>query len=280
MNTLAQYTKLCMATSRSTTRAYSTSFSLGIRSLHKRFHDPIHAIYGFVRFADEIVDTFHHHDKAALLAKFRDDTHAAIESGISLNPVLHSFQIVVNKYRIEAALYDTFLDSMAMDLQDTAYDQRTYETYILGSAEVVGLMCLRVFCEGEGELFDRLKPAAMKLGAAFQKVNFLRDLKDDHQQLGRTYFPGVDVANMDQPTKRTIEAEIQQDFDAAIEGIRALPKGARFGVYIAYVYYLNLFRKIKALPCDRILKERVRVRNRRKIALLTTSYLRHSLGTL
>ncbi len=280
MNTLAQYDRICMAASRHTTHTYSTSFSMGIRSLHKRFQDPIHAIYGFVRFADEIVDTFHQHDKAALLARFREDAHLAIQQGISLNPVLHTFQTVVNRYRIEAALYDTFLDSMAMDLQDTAYDKNTYETYILGSAEVVGLMCLRVFCEGEDAVYEQLKPAAMRLGAAFQKVNFLRDLKDDHQQLGRTYFPDVDAANMNGATKERIEAEIQLDFDAALAGIRALPKGARFGVYIAYVYYLNLFRKIKTLSCDRILKERVRVRNRRKIALLTTSYLRHSFGAL
>jgi phytoene/squalene synthetase len=280
MNTLALYDKVCLKTSRNTTRSYSTSFSLGIRSLDRRFHDPIHAIYGFVRFADEIVDTFHGHPKNELLQRFWKDTHAAIAEGISLNPILHSFQSVVNRYHIESDLYDTFMRSMEMDLTDTVHDQRSYATYILGSAEVVGLMCLRVFCEGDDSLYQRLKPAAMKLGAAFQKVNFLRDLKDDHQNLGRTYFPGIDVKNMTAADKRTIEADIQADFDAALIGIRALPRGARFGVYVAYVYYLNLFRKIKALPTDRILTERVRVRNRRKIALLTTSYLRHSLGML
>jgi phytoene/squalene synthetase len=280
MNTLALYDKVCLKTSRNTTRSYSTSFSLGIRSLDRRFHDPIHAIYGFVRFADEIVDTFHGHPKNELLQRFWKDTHAAIAEGISLNPILHSFQSVVNRYHIESDLYDTFMRSMEMDLTDTVHDQHSYETYILGSAEVVGLMCLRVFCEGDDSLYQRLKPAAMKLGAAFQKVNFLRDLKDDHQNLGRTYFPGIDVKNMTAADKRTIEADIQADFDAALIGIRALPRGARFGVYVAYVYYLNLFRKIKALPTDRILTERVRVRNRRKIALLTTSYLRHSLGML
>jgi phytoene/squalene synthetase len=248
--------------------------------LDKRFHSPIHAIYGFVRFADEIVDTFHGFDKNDLLKRFREDTYRAISEGISLNPILHSFQRVVNTYRIDRELYDTFLDSMAMDLTDTAHDQSSYETYILGSAEVVGLMCLRVFCEGDEALYQRLKPSAMKLGAAFQKVNFLRDLKDDHQNLGRTYFPGIDVSRMDAETKAQIEQDIQHDFDEALIGIRQLPKGARFGVYIAYVYYLNLFRKIKALPFDRIMKERVRVRNRRKIALLTTSYLRHSFGML
>jgi phytoene/squalene synthetase len=226
------------------------------------------------------VDTFHGFDKNDLLKRFREDTYRAISEGISLNPILHSFQRVVNTYRIDRELYDTFLDSMAMDLTDTAHDQSSYETYILGSAEVVGLMCLRVFCEGDEALYQRLKPSAMKLGAAFQKVNFLRDLKDDHQNLGRTYFPGIDVSRMDAETKAQIEQDIQHDFDEALIGIRQLPKGARFGVYIAYVYYLNLFRKIKALPFDRIMKERVRVRNRRKIALLTTSYLRHSFGML
>jgi phytoene/squalene synthetase len=280
MNTVALYDKVCLKASRHTTYAYSTSFSLGVRSLHKRFHGPIHAIYGFVRFADEIVDTFHGFDKEDLLTRFRADTHRAIAEGISLNPILHSFQRVVNRYGIEPELYDTFLDSMAMDLTDQRHDQRSYETYILGSAEVVGLMCLRVFCEGDDALYQRLKPAAMKLGAAFQKVNFLRDLKDDHQSLGRTYFPGIDLSEWGEDTKRAIEQDIQADFDAALLGIRQLPKGARFGVYTAYIYYLALFRKIQALPASRIMQERVRVRNRKKLALLTTSYLRHSFGML
>lgn len=280
MNTIALYDRVCLKASRHTTRSYSTSFSLGIRSLHKRFHDPIYAIYGFVRFADEIVDTFHDHDKVDLMARFRSDTYKAIADGISLNPILHSFQRVVNTYGIEEELYDTFLRSMEMDLTDHAHDRESYELYILGSAEVVGLMCLRVFCEGDDALYQRLKPAAMRLGAAFQKVNFLRDLKDDHVNLGRTYFPGVDVRNMSAEDKRLIEAEIDDDFRVALEGIRQLPQGARFGVYMAYIYYVNLFRKIQALPTDRILQERIRVRNRRKIALLTTSYLKHSFGLL
>jgi 15-cis-phytoene synthase len=280
MNTIALYDEVCLKASRTATRSYSTSFSLGIRSLEQDLRGPIHAIYGFVRFADEIVDTFHGFDKATLLARFREDTHTAIKEGISLNPILQSFQRVVNGFGIEPELYNTFLDSMAMDLQDRTYDQRSYETYILGSAEVVGLMCLRVFCKNDDSLYQRLKPAAMRLGSAFQKVNFLRDLKDDHQNLGRTYFPDVDVSRMDSETKRSIEADIRADMDAALEGIKQLPRGSRFGVYMAYVYYLALFRKIQALPCDRILKERIRVRNRRKIALLTTSYLRHSLGLL
>lgn len=280
MNTMALYDKVCIKASRSTTLTYSTSFSLGVRSLHRRFREPIHAIYGFVRFADEIVDTFHGYDKPTLLARFREETERSIAEGISLNPILHSFQHVVNRYGVERELYDTFLHSMEMDLTDTVHDASSYAKYILGSAEVVGLMCLRVFCEGDDARYQELKPAAMRLGAAFQKVNFLRDLKDDHQNLGRTYFPDVDVRNMSAADKRAIERDIQDDFDAALLGIRKLPKGSRYGVYVAYVYYLALFRKIKSLPTDRILQERIRVRNRRKLALLTTSYLRHSLGML
>jgi phytoene/squalene synthetase len=280
MNTTALYDKVCMAASRHTTHSYSTSFSLGIRSLHPTLRDPIHAIYGFVRFADEIVDTFHAHDKATLLQRFREDTHRAVTERISMNPILHSFQSVVHKFGIDAELYDTFMDSMAMDLKEVAHDQRSYETYILGSAEVVGLMCLRVFCNGDKKLYERLRPAAMRLGAAFQKVNFLRDFRDDLMSLGRTYFPGLELRSMDGEMKRRIEQDIQGDLDAALKGIRELPKKARFGVYLAYVYYFALFRKIQALPTDRMLKERIRVRNRRKLALLTTSYLRHSFGVL
>lgn len=280
MNTIDLYDAVCLKASRHTTYSYSTSFSMGIRTLDKRFRGPIHAIYGFVRFADEIVDTFHDHDKETLLKRFREEMERAISEGISLNPILQSFQRVVNRYRIEPELYNTFMDSMAMDLTDSSHDQNSYETYILGSAEVVGLMCLRVFCEGDEALYQRLKPSAMRLGAAFQKVNFLRDLKDDHQNLGRTYFPEVDLSRWDEETKHRIEADIAADFNAALIGIRELPKGARFGVYLAYIYYVALFRKIKALPASRIMKERVRVRNRRKLALLTSSYLRHSFGML
>jgi phytoene/squalene synthetase len=280
MNTLEQYNSVCSKASRAAASSYSTSFSLGIRSLHKELRGPINAIYGFVRFADEIVDTFHGYDKATLLARFRNETHTAIREGISLNPILQSFQLAANRFGIEAALYDTFLDSMAMDLRQRTYDQQAYETYILGSAEVVGLMCLRVFCNNDHALYLRLEPAAMKLGAAFQKVNFLRDLKDDHINLGRTYFPGVDVSRMDSAAKHRIERDIKSDLDAALSGIKQLPRGSRFGVYMAYVYYLALFKKIQALPCDRILKERIRVRNGDKLALLTTGYVKHSLGLL
>lgn len=280
MRPMERYDALCRMAGRNTTRLYSTSFAIGIRSLERGLRDPIHAIYGFVRFADEIVDTFHGHDKAALLARYRADTHAAIREGISLHPILHGFQQVVHHYGIEPALYDTFLDSMAMDLHGRTYDQRSYETYILGSAEVVGLMCLRVFTKGDTAQYEGLKPAAMRLGAAFQKVNFLRDMKDDHANLGRTYFPGVDVTRIDEATKRRIEGDIQADLEAAREGIGRLPRGSRLGVYVAYVYYLALFKKIQALPCERILRERIRVRNSDKLALLTTSYMKHSLGLI
>lgn len=280
MNTIELYNAVCLKASKHATYAYSTSFSMGIRTLDKRFRGPIHAIYGFVRFADEIVDTFHDHDKESLLNRFREDLDRAIAEGISLNPILHSFQLVVNRYRIERELYGTFMDSMAMDLTDSSHDQASYETYILGSAEVVGLMCLRVFCEGDDALYKRLRPSAMRLGAAFQKVNFLRDVKDDHLNLGRTYFPEMDLSRWDESTKRRIEDDIAEDFNAALTGIRELPKGARFGVYLAYIYYLALFRKIKALPACRILKERIRLPNRGKLVLLTSSYLRHSFGML
>ncbi len=280
MRPMDRYEALCRKASRNTTRQYSTSFSIGIRSLEHDLRAPIHAIYGFVRFADEIVDTFHGYDKAALLARFRDDTHTAVREGISLNPILHSFQRVVHEYGIEAALYDTFLDSMAMDLQARTYDRPAYDRYIHGSAEVVGAMCLRVFTKGDQALYHQLLPAAMRLGAAFQKVNFLRDLKQDHRELGRTYFPGVDLAHLDNAAKRRIENDIRADLDAGRKGIGQLPRAARLGVYVAYVYYRALFRKIQALPCDRILHARIRVRNSGKLALFTTSYLRHSLGLI
>ncbi|HEY0976375.1 MAG TPA: phytoene/squalene synthase family protein [Flavobacteriales bacterium] len=278
MNTMDLYRSVCLRASRSTTQLYSTSFSIGVRSLHRRFRDPIHAIYGFVRFADEIVDTFHEHDRAALLQRFRNDTHLAIAEGISLNPILHSFQDVVHRYGIEAELYDTFLDSMAMDLTATHHDRGSYERYILGSAEVVGAMCLRVFCEGNSERYLQLKPAAHRLGAAFQKVNFLRDLHDDHVALGRSYFPGVDPERITATDRATIELEITADLDAALAGIRALPKGSRFGVYVAYVYYNALFQRLKAggeAPVSR-----VRIPNRRKLVMLTSSYVKHRLDLI
>jgi 15-cis-phytoene synthase len=280
MTSLKLYDDVCLKASRATTFSYSTSFGLGVRSLHKRYRAPIHSIYGFVRFADEIVDTFHGHDKRALLERFTRDTWSAIDEGISLNPILHSFQSTVRTYAIDRSSIEAFLRSMAMDLDRGRHDQVSFEEYILGSAEVVGLMCLRVFCEGDDDAYERLKPAAMKLGAAFQKVNFLRDLRHDDQQLGRTYFPGIDVANFDLDAKRAIEESIDADFGAAFEGIKNLPRGARFGVYVAYRYYKALHERIRLLSSERILSERISVPNTMKAALLMRSYVLHSIGIL
>ena len=266
--------------SKLTTVTYSTSFSLGIRFFSRRFHDPIYAIYGFVRFADEIVDSFHGYDKARLLERFRTDTYLKKKKKISLNPILNNFQWVVNKYGIEKELIDLFLDSMEMDLKDISYDQEKFEKYILGSAEVVGLMCLRVFCEGDDEKYKKLKPPAMRLGSAFQKINFLRDLHADFEGLGRSYFPGIDLSKFDDETKQKIEDDIALDFADGLEGIKMLPRGARFGVYMAYVYFHKLFLKIKRTRSSRIMKERIRIPNRTKYKLLVTSYLKHQLNLL
>jgi 15-cis-phytoene synthase len=274
------YDHVCIRTSRQVTRAYSTSFSLGIRFLAKEFRDPIYSIYGFVRFADEIVDTFHDYDKKQLLDDFKRDTYLAIEQRISLNPILQSFQDVVNRYNIDRELIDAFLFSMEMDLGKREYSQDEYEKYILGSAEVVGLMCLKVFVEGDKAKYEELRWYAMRLGSAFQKINFLRDMRDDYVGLGRTYFPGVDISRWDEETKRRVEQDIEVDFRNGYEGILKLSRKARFGVYVAYIYYYSLFGKIKSLAPRHILDERVRIPNRRKYALFVTSYLRHSLNLI
>jgi phytoene/squalene synthetase len=266
--------------SKLTTVTYSTSFSMGIRFFSRRFHDPIYAIYGFVRFADEIVDTFHEYDKNKLLDDFKRDTYAAINDKISLNPILNNFQWAVNKYKIENELIDTFLRSMEMDLYKDEYDRKGYEEYILGSAEVVGLMCLRVFCEGNEEQYYDLKPSAMRLGAAFQKINFLRDLSHDYHGLGRSYFPGIEIEKFDERTKAKVEEEINSDFQAGLEGIRRLPDGARFGVYVAYVYFYALFKKIRKVSAERLLRERIRVPDPEKYALLVSSYMKDKMNRL
>lgn len=274
------YTRTALQCSKVITRNYSTSFTLGIRTLHKKFHMPIYAIYGFVRYADEIVDTFHDFDKAQLLARFKMDTYQAIDEKISLNPVLHSFQLVVNQYHIGHDLIEAFLHSMEMDLQGESYNQAGYEEYIYGSAEVVGLMCLRVFCDGDDAEYDRLQPSAKHLGAAFQKVNFLRDIKSDFKERGRIYFPGVDFSDFSQEDKKKIETDIEQDFKAALIGIKQLPPPARAGVYLAYIYYLQLFKKIRKLSASRILSERIRVPDFKKIVLLSKTLLMHHLKLL
>lgn len=266
--------------SKNVTKTYSTSFYTGVRFLDKKIRNDIHGIYGFVRFADEIVDTFHEHDKEELLAEFTKETYAAIERKISLNPILHSFQMVVNKYQIDHALIDQFLHSMKMDLNPIDYNQASYEEYILGSAEVVGLMCLKVFVYGDESEYQRLKPFAMKLGSAFQKINFLRDMKDDFQGLGRIYFPGVEMDGLSLEDKTRIENEIQLEFDEAYIGIKQLPKSSRLGVYVSYVYYTKLLHKIQRKTAQDLLESRIRVRNNAKILLFAKSYVRNSMNLL
>jgi phytoene/squalene synthetase len=233
-----------------------------------------------VRFTDEIVDTFHDYNKADLLQKFKKDTDEAIREKISLNPILNSFQYTVNKFRIERNLIDQFLKSMETDLSLQSHNEASIQEYILGSAEVVGLMCLRVFCKENDELYAHLKPYAMSLGSAFQKVNFLRDFKDDCVGLGRTYFPGIDFNNFSKESKRVIEADIEKDFNRALLGIKKLPRSSRFGVYVAYVYYLALFKKIKNTPSESVITKRIRIRNRQKIRLLAYSFFKHQLNLI
>jgi phytoene/squalene synthetase len=271
------YDTISLQCSKGITRTYSTSFSLGIRVLSRKYHDPIYAIYGFVRLADEIVDTFHEFDKTSMIAELRRDTVQAIERKISINPVLNSFQEVVHKYNIEWPLIDKFLVSMEMDLDKKEHDGNSYSNYIYGSAEVVGLMCLRVFTEGNDAWYQELKPYAMKLGSAFQKVNFLRDIKADYVALGRTYFPQYQGPQTEGDWKRRIEEEIRQEFNEALVGIKKLPRGARLGVYVAYRYYLRLFHKIQAVPPQTILESRVRVPDGVKAGILISSACKHYL---
>jgi phytoene/squalene synthetase len=266
--------------SRITTEKYSTSFSSAIKLLHKDLRTPICNIYGFVRFADEIVDTFHGYDKAMLFEEFKKATYDAIERGISLNPILHSFQMTVNQYKIDHALIDAFLYSMELDLGKHTYDRAGYETYIYGSAEVVGLMCLYIFCEGNQAKYDALKPAAKSLGSAFQKVNFLRDVKADFEGLDRMYFPDCDFANFTQADKLAIEQDIQKDFDEAYAGILNLPIKARFGVYVAYKYYLSLFKKIQRLEPAHILESRIRIPDYGKAFILAKAGIRSQLNIM
>jgi len=277
MELFHEVSQLC---SRNTTERYSTSFSSAIRLLQEDLRQPIYNIYGLVRFADEIVDTFHEHDKATLITEFRKETFDAIDRGISLNPILHSFQLTVNQYKIDPALIHAFFNSMEMDLHNKEYNSEGYNEYIYGSAEVVGLMCLYVFVNGDNKKYETLKPAARALGAAFQKVNFLRDLKADYNQLERTYFPGLDFQNFTAEQKQEIEDDIQKDFDHAYAGIIHLPVKARFGVYVAYKYYLSLFRKIKRVQPARILHERIRVPDYHKVMILLRAGIRNQLNIM
>ncbi len=266
--------------SKMVTRQYSTSFSLGIRFLNKDFQEPIYGIYGFVRFADEIVDSFHDYEKETLLEEFKRDTYLSIDRKISLNPILNSFQAVVNEYGIDSELIDAFLKSMAMDLEKKEYTDQGYKEYILGSAEVVGLMCLRVFTEGDNNLYLKLRPYAMALGSAFQKINFLRDLNADYLGMGRVYFPNLNIEKLNDRNKYEIEQDIEKDFNKGFEGIKMLPKKSRFGVYVAYIYYRSLFNKIKKLKANTILEERIRIPNSQKMVLFAGSYVRNSLNLL
>ena len=263
--------------SRITTRTYSTSFSSAISLLHKDLRKPIYNIYGFVRFADEIVDTFHDFDKALLLAQFKKETYDAIRIGVSLNPILNSFQRTVNEYNIDPQLIEAFFRSMEMDLDKRQYDVNAYRDYIYGSAEVVGLMCLYIFCEGKKPLYESLTFAARMLGSAFQKVNFLRDIQADFTGLSRIYFPDCDFTNFSQTDKYKIEQDIEKDFSEAYQGIIRLPMKARFGVYVAYKYYLSLFRKIKKVQPARIFDERIRIPAYGKAMILVRAGVKNQL---
>ncbi|MBD0402686.1 MULTISPECIES: phytoene/squalene synthase family protein [unclassified Flammeovirga] len=274
------YDDLSYNLSKSLTLKYTTSFAIGIRFLAPSLRPAIYAIYGFVRVADEIVDSFHGYDKEQLLDDFERDCYKAIDDKISTNPILHCFQEVVNQYGIERELISLFIRSMRMDLNKTEYSEEEYKNYILGSAEVVGLMCLRVFLEGDEKEYRRLEPLAMSLGSAFQKINFLRDLKADVRDLGRVYFPNIDISVFNDEVKKEIEADIQKDFDQGFEGIKQLPKKARFGVYLAYIYYTRLFSKVKNAPAETILKERLRIPDPKKYMILCQSYIRHQANIL
>jgi 15-cis-phytoene synthase len=259
------------------TEMYSSSFTLGIKTLDKRLHTPIYSIYGFVRYADEIVDTFHDFDKKTLFDRFEKDTFTAISEGISLNPVLHAFQLVVNQYKIDHDHIIAFLTSMKMDLDFSLYSEDKYKEYIFGSAEAVGLMCLKVFCEGDQKLFNDLEYSAKCLGSAFQKVNFLRDVKSDFEERGRVYFPEVDYEKFTIDDKNKIEIDIENDFNEALKGILNLPEDAKLGVLLAYKYYKKLFEKIRNSSVETIQNKRIRVPNYQKLSLLTYTYLKHFL---
>lgn len=274
------YDQTCRDCSKLITQRYSTSFSMGIRAFGDSLRSPIYAIYGYVRFADEIVDTFQDHDRADLLERFRKDTDQAIQEGISLNPVLHAFQEVVNRYQMDTGLIDAFLDSMAMDLGQDRHGRKSFDDYIYGSAEVVGLMCLTVFVQGDREAFQRLEGPAKRLGAAFQKVNFLRDMQSDYEERGRIYFPDVDFTTFSQSDKDRIELEVEEDFQEALAGILVLPDEARFGVFLAYRFYTKLFEGIRKSTPEQVKANRIRVPNWRKAMLVCGTYMQMRLGIL
>ena len=272
------FDELAYMVSKVVTEKYSTSFSLGILALKPSVRSAIYAVYGYVRLADEIVDSFHDYDKSALLKRFKKETWNALDEGISLNPILQAFQDTVNNFAIDRGLIEQFLHSMEMDLRQIDYNSDLYNEYILGSAEVVGLMCLQIFAEGKKEAFENLKPYAMKLGSAFQKVNFLRDLKEDYYVLGRTYFPNIDMKIFNNKIKDQIENEIEAEFREAFIGIKKLPTSSKFGVYLAYKYYLSLFKKIRNMPAEKIMNQRIRIPNTQKLSLAMRSYLQYKMA--
>lgn len=274
------YRKNNLDCSRITTKNYSTSFSLGVRMLNRKYRSGIYSIYGFVRYADEIVDTFFEQNQEEIFNEFKHETDKAIARRFSINPILDSFQHAVHTFQIDRELIDAFLYSMELDLHQTSYDPNLLKTYIYGSAEAVGLMCLQVFYFDEPEKYQKLKEPARKLGAAFQKVNFLRDAQDDFENKGRIYFEEIDFSRFDEPSKIRIEKEIEQDFTEALQGLKQLKKEVRFGVYLAYIYYLRLFRKIKRAHPSQILKQRYRVSNSKKMYLLANAYFKNAFNLL
>jgi phytoene synthase len=272
------FDQLGVATSVNVTKTYSTSFYKSVSNLDLAIRDDVHAIYGMVRFADEIVDSFHGFEQAELLEEFKSDTYKSIERGISLNPILNSFQATVNKYEIDLDLIEQFFHSMEMDLNPVEYSQELYEEYIVGSAEVVGLMCLKVFVYGDQDKYDQLKYYAKKLGAAFQKINFLRDIKDDWEVLGRMYFPGLEEGGFTTQAKLDIEVDIENDFKEAYIGVMLLPKSSRFSVYLAYSYYYKLFQKIKSKEVGDLMSNRIRIPNYSKLFIYLKSYFTHTIN--
>tara|TARA_X000000368_G_scaffold164856_1_gene130022 strand:- start:395 stop:1234 length:840 start_codon:yes stop_codon:yes gene_type:complete len=275
------FDKVSADCSKNVTNSYSTSFSLATKMLAKSIRQDIYNIYGFVRFADEIVDTFHDYDKKELLNRFIDELNFSLKNKISTNPILNSFQYTVNKYKIDYELIDSFLKSMKMDLKKIKYNsEKEYKEYIYGSADVVGLMCLKVFVSGNEDSYKKLKPNAMALGSAFQKVNFLRDLNADYHDLNRTYFPNLDFKNFDEQSKMLIMEDIENDFKKALKGIYELPNNSKFGVYAAYKYYKRLLIKLKKTSYMKIKNERVRVPNYQKVDVLARSYVRYRLNIL
>ncbi|BDD04892.1 phytoene/squalene synthase family protein [Aureibacter tunicatorum] len=263
------------------TNTYSTSFSLAVKMLSPKIRSAIYGVYGFVRYADEIVDTFHDYPKEELLNEFEAEYYTAMERGISTNPIINAFQQVVKKYSIEDKLVRAFLKSMRMDLTKKEYlTDEEYREYIYGSADVVGLMCLRIFVNGDNQKYEQLKDTAMRLGSAFQKVNFLRDLKDDVETLNRFYFPGVDLMSLDARSKKAIIDEIELDFEVAFQGIKKLPVEAKFGVYTAFRYYRGLLLKLKRTKSEEIITSRIRISNPHKVFLLSRSFVKYKLNLI